>query len=86
VIIYSGTEERRRQIPKWKAMSGRLALHTFIMTAFESGINTHMVREFTGYRSLAGIRKYESAFMEMKQAEMKRFERMLDHSSTERGR
>ena len=86
VIIYSGTDERRRQIPKWKAMSGRLALHTFIMTAFESGINTHMVREFTGYRSLAGIRKYESAFMEMKQAEMKRFERMLDHSSTERGR
>jgi integrase len=86
VIVYSGDTERRRKIPKWQVISTRLALGTFIMTAFEYGIGMDMVREFTGHRSLAGIRKYESVFLDMKKNEMSRLDGLTDHSPLERGR
>lgn len=85
-VIFSGNTERRRNIPKWQAMSTRIALNTFIMTAFDTGINEGMVMELTGHRSLAGIRRYESALSEMKKKEIGKFDDLLYPSPLERGR
>jgi integrase len=86
VIIYSGTTIIHRKIPKWQAISTRIACNTFIMNAFEAGINAPMVQEYTGLRSMATIRKHEDAFAEIKRSEMRRFDRLMDHSTHEPGK
>jgi integrase len=86
LIIYSGKNVRHLKIPKWQAISTRIARNTFIMTVSEAGINAPMIREFTGLRSTATIRKYEDAFTDMKRSEMRKFDRLMDHSTHEPGK
>ena len=71
-----GDNIKKDNIPKWQALSTKIAVNTFIMNAFELDIPVRFIMDYTGMRSIEGMKRYETMYREYeaaKTSEMHKF-------------